>query len=199
LHETKTGRILHYHNRRRNGTEKQTETDDGQNRGGNAPIDRRARKGEWQCIAGLSREGHARGRESPWNHKIIKTKEKDVENIEIKIDAAEVQRHVDAELGGIVAQAMKSYEVQKSLESAFAASATSGKLAAAISAAVELLDMDAMTSALAEQLARSYVAGAVHLLRSSVIKTMMDLEGLPTYDQAARTKRESELRAIFKQ
>jgi len=118
--------------------------------------------------------------------------------MEIRIDEKQMQEVLGEQATKGIQNAFDSYSVRSIMEKVVADSVIPSIMTAAMEAAVKKIDIDDLSQKLAEQIARSTTAGAVNVIRETMVTILMDIRKVPQYDDDKRKRaREEILAAIF--
>jgi len=108
--------------------------------------------------------------------------------MELKIDEKVVETKMNEVVNEAVEQAVSGYEVGKLVREKIANEVVKGALLKGLEAAIDRLDIEAMTTALARELQRATVSAAVGLIRENAAQTVFKLRGHHDYDKDAAKK-----------
>lgn len=92
-----------------------------------------------------------------------------------------------------IQSAFSSYSIGRVMEEQVGATLIKGVLSEAVESAVNLLDVKALATVLANELSRNVIKGVTYLLQSSVIDILIRLDGIAHYE----TKKLEERRVYY--
>lgn len=115
--------------------------------------------------------------------------------MEFKIDEKMAQEAINNAANKAIESAFSQYSVARVIESEVAGSVISDVLQRSVSSAVEQIDINRLSTVLAEELSRTVVKGVTYMIRSALVEMMLDIEKVPSYDEKKRAKARAEIEA----
>ena len=115
--------------------------------------------------------------------------------MEFKIDEKMAQEAINNAATKAIEAAFSQYSVARVIESEVAGSVISDVLQRSFSSAVEQIDINRLSTVLAEELSRTVVKGVTYMIRSALVEMMLDIEKVPSYDEKKRAKARAEIEA----
>jgi len=115
--------------------------------------------------------------------------------MEFKIDEKMAQEAINNAATKAIESAFSQYSVARVIESEVAGSVISDVLQRSFSSAVEQIDINRLSTVLAEELSRTVVKGVTYMIRSALVEMMLDIEKVPSYDEKKRAKARAEIEA----
>jgi len=114
--------------------------------------------------------------------------------MEIKLDEKIIEESINRSATEAIKNATSSWNVKNAIEERVANAVLEGVMGDALISAMDA-DVAALSTALANQLQRSVVAGAVAIVQDSVVEQIMRLRKVPEYDDAKRAAARAEIEA----
>lgn len=115
--------------------------------------------------------------------------------MEFKIDEKMAQEAMNNAATKAIESAFSTYSVARVIESEVAGSVISDVLQRSVSSAVEQIDIDRLSTVLAEELSRTVVKGVTYMIRSALVEMILDIKKVPGYDEKKRQKARAEIEA----
>lgn len=116
----------------------------------------------------------------------------------ISFDESQLEQQLQATATEAMGQAFQAYSVQSQIREAIAEHVLRGALGAAIVDAMSRVDLERLTTSIAEQLTRHIAAATVALLTESTVDMLYHLRGGHDYDSnaaAVKDRLRADLRA----
>lgn len=115
--------------------------------------------------------------------------------MEINLDEKVIAESINRSATEAIKNATSSWNVKNAIEERVANAVLEGVMGDALISAMDAIDVAALSTALANQLQRSVVAGAVAIVQDSVVEQIMRLRKVPEYDDAKRAAARAEIEA----
>ncbi|MGO8695974.1 MAG: hypothetical protein ACLQMF_20110 [Rectinemataceae bacterium] len=106
--------------------------------------------------------------------------------MEIKIDEAMVKEAMEAATTDAVRSAFGDWEIKHAVQEAVSRAVMKETLVGAITSAVDKIDLATLSEALAVEMARSTTKAVQHIIRESLVSVVLDMRGVPIYDDKKR-------------
>ncbi len=113
--------------------------------------------------------------------------------MQITIDEKVIEKTLSESATAAVRDAASSYQVRSAIEERVAKAVLEGVMSEALTAAIDKIDVAALSTALCQQLQKSVIAGAVAIIQDSVIDQILRLRKVPDYDDAKRSAARREI------
>lgn len=103
--------------------------------------------------------------------------------MEIRFDDATMQATIQEHVAKAIAESFGDYNVRGAIRDSVTKQVVEGVLAKAMTTAVEQIDIDGLTTALAKELAKASAASVVLMLRSFAAEALYKIRGHSDYGQ----------------
>lgn len=113
----------------------------------------------------------------------------------INLDETMIQESLNGAATKAISSAMDQYSVRHAIEERVASAVLEGVLAEALENSINQIDLGSLTTALAKELSRAVTAGAVSIIRESVVETLLTLRKIPSYQREAIERARAEIHA----
>lgn len=117
--------------------------------------------------------------------------------MEFELDEKAISEALNKVGASAIENALSSHNVKSVIEERVADTLIAGTLAEALEKAVEQMNMKELTTALANQLARTVTATAVSMIREQTVELLFTLKGGQSYD-SDKDKKKEEIRQSIK-
>lgn len=111
----------------------------------------------------------------------------------INLDETMIQDSLNGAATKAIENAMGQYSVRHVIEERVASAVLEGVLAEALENSINQIDLGALTTALSKELARAVTAGAVSIIRESVVEILLSLRKIPSYDHEKTARARAEI------
>lgn len=118
--------------------------------------------------------------------------------MEIKINEADIQEHINKVSAEAVKAAFDSYDMKKAIGETIANQVTEGKIAEAIAKALSSIDLDDMGKAIAREIMRVTVKGTHAVLAETMTEVMLKIRGIASYAPEYNAEKEKMFNRLFK-
>ena len=118
--------------------------------------------------------------------------------MEIKINEADIQEHINKVSAEAVKAAFDSYDMKKAIGETIANQVTEGKIAEAITKALASLDLDDMGKAIAREIMRVTVKGTHAVLAETMTDVILKIRGIASFQPEYKAEKEKLFNRLFK-
>lgn len=119
----------------------------------------------------------------------------------MKIEISEDDLHaaVTTSTQKAVSSALESYQIESAIRERVCDSVLSSAIAETVMDSLTSIDLEALHKALAEEISRTITGAACHLIRDATIELMLNMRGVPKYDdeKMAAARRDIEAKLIL--
>lgn len=108
--------------------------------------------------------------------------------MQIQFDEKQIAAALDTAATVAITSAFSGYASASALRDIVSKSVLPEIMTKALTEAASRVDLEALTSSLATQIARTITSAAVMLIRDSTVEMILDLRKIPSYDDEKRNK-----------
>lgn len=108
--------------------------------------------------------------------------------MEVNFDTEIIQEVLNESSKSAISSAFSSYKVKETLEKAITDKVLPEILIQAMDNAVDLIDTDRLTQAIAEQLVKSLVSGTQEIIRETLVAILLRVKNIPSYESGKLEK-----------
>jgi hypothetical protein len=113
--------------------------------------------------------------------------------MQIQFDDTQIQAALDKAASDALANAFGSYASKSAMEEVISKAVIPEIISKALNDAASRVNVEALTVALASQIARTITGAAVCLMRSAAVEMILDLRKVPQYDDDKRNRARAEV------
>ncbi len=107
----------------------------------------------------------------------------------LELDSKQIETELNAAANKAITDAFDNYEVTRAIRESVARKVVAGGLAKALEAAVDKIDLESLSDALAKELTRSTTAAVVACVRASTVNSLYQLRHGGSYVNEESKKR----------
>lgn len=113
--------------------------------------------------------------------------------MDLKIDEETLHAAVTSATNAAVVNALEGYEVERVIRERVTASLIESAIGDTVADAIGAIDLEALHAALATQMSRTIVAGAVNIIQESMIDMIVAMRRIPEYDREGLARARAEV------
>ena len=110
--------------------------------------------------------------------------------MEIKINQEEIAESINKSIGQSIADALTSYDMQKSISHVISKEIAEGAIAEAIRIAASSVDVTVLSISLASEIQKATTKAVMILLQEALLTTVCTLRGIGDYSEVDKKARE---------
>jgi hypothetical protein len=103
--------------------------------------------------------------------------------MDITIDNEKLQEAINNKISKAVEEALGGYEVKSAVANKITESFAHGVIGEAMDKAIASMDVVALTSSLANEIAKATTRAAIHCLTDGLVKTLLAIRNIPDYER----------------
>jgi len=109
--------------------------------------------------------------------------------MDIKIDAQQVEKAINEQVGKAIADALSGYDVRQAIAKSLSTEIAEGAIHQALKRATANLDLERLTATLASEIERAATASTVGLLQESFVSVVAKLRNISEYGDEYKRER----------